>query len=59
MSDVMDELQQEFLSARLEIIHARYAVIARDCDHNRDALERAHEEMDAVLDMANGGRDCE
>jgi hypothetical protein len=58
-TDVIEDLQAEFAYARREIVLARQAVIMRDCQRNREALDLAYEEMDAVLDMANGERDCE
>jgi hypothetical protein len=58
-ADIIEDLQAEFVYARQEIILAREAVIAHDCERNREALDHAHDEMNAVLDMALGERDCE
>ena len=58
-ANVIEDLQAEFVYARQEILLAREAVIAHDCQRNRDALDQAHTEMDAVLDMALGEWDCE
>lgn len=59
-NSIQADLVAEFTAARLDWIHAREHVAAKDTRTNRDAVDVAADEIDAVLDMyLELGLDCE